>query len=316
MTDCAGNRGGRHLPSPKLYLALSRTPHGVLDLAMPLAAMLLQLGGFPPLWVVLVGLVSVFAGYTAVYAVNDIVDHDTDKAALRFKERQPTDGARYLDAVFVRHPLAQGLLTMRQAVYWAGFWAVVSLAGAWLLNPVCALLLFLGVLLETVYCKLLRVTHWRAAVNGVVKTLGPMAAVFAVEPAPQLGFLLLLFLWIFFWEIGGQNIPADWHDIEQDRALGARTVPVALGPSKASTLAVGCLVGSLLLSLPLFVTAPLQVPLPLALVGVAWGWCFTAGPARRLARSLDRADASALFNRSSFYPSAMLAVILLSVLFF
>ena len=27
--------------------------------------------------------------------------------------------------------------------------------------------------------------------------------------------MLLIFFWLFFWEIGGQNIPADWHDIEE-----------------------------------------------------------------------------------------------------
>jgi hypothetical protein len=44
-----------------------------------------------------------------------------------------------------------------------------------------------------------------------------MAAVFAVSPHPSRGFVLLLFLRLFCWEIGGQNVPADWHDLEEDQ---------------------------------------------------------------------------------------------------
>ena len=64
----------------KLFLALSRTPHGLLDLATPGLAALLCLGGFPTPGVTLLGLLTVFAGYTAVYALNDLVDYRTDLA--------------------------------------------------------------------------------------------------------------------------------------------------------------------------------------------------------------------------------------------
>jgi len=36
-----------------------------------------------------------------------------------------------------------------------------------------------------------------------------MAAVVAVDPDPSAAFLIALFLSLFFWEIGGQNIPND-----------------------------------------------------------------------------------------------------------
>jgi 4-hydroxybenzoate polyprenyltransferase len=58
----------------KLFLALSRTPHGLLDLATPLLAALLWLGHLPPGDVTALGILGAFAGYTAVYALNDIVD--------------------------------------------------------------------------------------------------------------------------------------------------------------------------------------------------------------------------------------------------
>ena len=59
----------------KLFLALSRTPHGLLDLATPALAAILCLGALPPLSTTLVGLITVFSGYTAVYALNDLVDY-------------------------------------------------------------------------------------------------------------------------------------------------------------------------------------------------------------------------------------------------
>ncbi len=295
----------------KLYLALSRTPHGLLDLATPFLAMLLWLGGFPPFWVICVGLITVFAGYTAVYAVNDIVDFRTDRKNADAALEQTGEG--YLDAIFIRHPLAQGHLRMWQAVLWAVFWSLTALAGAWTLNPVCAGLFVLGVLLETIYCKLLTVTYWRALINGVVKTLGPLAAVLAVDPHPALWYLLLVFLWVFFWEIGGQNIPADWYDIEMDSEQNARTIPVALGKEKASRLLVGSLSLSLVLSFVLFVASPLHMSLWLALPALAAGVWLCLLPGLKVRRSLDRRDTSVLFNRASYYPAVMLVFALLSL---
>ena len=71
-------RYSNRLSKLPLFLALSRTPHGLLDMAAPFAA-LLWLGAFPPLTVMLLGVVTVFAGYTAVYALNDVVDYQNDR---------------------------------------------------------------------------------------------------------------------------------------------------------------------------------------------------------------------------------------------
>ena len=52
----------------KLFMALSRTPHGLLDMATPALAALFWLGAIPSLRVVMIGVITAFAGYTAVYA--------------------------------------------------------------------------------------------------------------------------------------------------------------------------------------------------------------------------------------------------------
>jgi 4-hydroxybenzoate polyprenyltransferase len=297
----------------KLFLALSRTPHGLLDLATPLLAALLWLGRLPPGHVAALGILAAFAGYTAVYALNDIVDYRTDMEKI--SQAGFARDVAYLDAALVRHPLARGLLRLPAAVAWAGGWALVSLIAAYLLNPVCAFILIGGCLLETVYCLLLRVSQLRALVSGVVKTLGGLAAVFAVDPSPEPSFLLLLFLWLFFWEIGGQNVPADWHDIEEDAALAAKTVPVVYGPRGASIIVLVTLTVSVVLSGFFLGLAPAGLPVFLLITALAAGAFFLLWPAVRLFRSRDRKEATVLFNRASYYPLSLLVLVAAALLF-
>jgi 4-hydroxybenzoate polyprenyltransferase len=294
----------------RLFLALSRTPHGLLDLAAPALAALLWLGHFPPLSVTALGLLTVFAGYTAVYALNDVVDYRVDREKLRL-EGGPKAG-HYLDAVFVRHPLAAGLVSFREGLLWTGAWALVALLGAYRLNPACALIFLLGCGLEAAYCLLLKVSHLRLLVAGVVKSLGAVAAVFAVDPAPSPVFLALLFFWLFCWELGGQNIPADWHDVEQDRGLGAKTIPVVLGLKQAGALVMLSLAGCLVFSVAVLRLTPMRFSFFQQFLVLAAGLYLLLLPAWRLSRSPTRNRAAALFNRASYYPLAVLAVVLLS----
>ncbi len=301
----------RH-PRLKLLLALSRTPHGVIDIANPALAALLCLGHFPPLSVTLLGLITVFAGYTAVYALNDLVDFRTDREKVRLGGYG--DGEDFLDGVLVRHPLAKGVLPLTAGILWAVGWGVVAMAGAWLLNPVCLYIFLAGGVLEAVYCLLLRVTPLRTIINGIVKSLGAVAAVFAVQPAPSVVFLVILFAWIFFWEIGGQNIPNDWTDLEEDRRFNAKTIPVQLGLERAALLAGGCLVAAYLLTFLLMWRSPLGfggVDL-LAAAGLG-GWLMLL-PVQRLVAAGDRRKAMDLFNKASHFPLSILAVVLFRLL--
>lgn len=295
----------------KLFLALSRTPHGLLDLCTPLLTALLWLGQPPPARIILLGVIAAFAGYTAVYALNDLVDYRSDKEKI--SQAGFDRPGNYLDGVQLRHPLARGYLSLPAALAWTGGWAGLALLTAYLLNPVCALILVIGCGLEAVYCLLLRVSHLRTLLSGIVKTLGGLAAVFAVDASPDGGLLLLVFFWLFFWEIGGQNIAADWHDIQEDSRLGARTVPVAFGPRTASRLVLITLAVSLILSGVLFRAAPLVLPWPLYLAVLVIGAYLLMLPALRLLRTRDRDEAAALFNRASYYPCTLLPIVLLAV---
>jgi 4-hydroxybenzoate polyprenyltransferase len=98
----------------KLFLSLSRTPHGLIDMATPVFAALIWIGHFPSFTVVFLGLLTTFAGYTAVYALNDIVDYRLDRQTVQQGGTCPADGD--LDAILVRHPMACGFLSFREGL--------------------------------------------------------------------------------------------------------------------------------------------------------------------------------------------------------
>ena len=303
-------------PRLKLFLALSRTPHGVIDIATPALAALLCLGHFPPLVTTLLGVITVFAGYTAVYALNDLVDYRTDKEKIRAGGFGGDEAYMDLDGVLVRHPLARNVLGLPEGILWAGGWALVAMVGAWMLNPVCFFIFLAGGLLEAVYCLLWRVTPLRAMINGIVKSLGAVAAVYAVNPQPPMLFLGVLFGWIFFWEIGGQNIPNDWTDIEEDRRFRARTIPIKLGLVRAGILTVACLVTAFLLTFLLIWVSPLKLGV-IHLLGLAGlGIWLMLMPALRLVETNDRQQAMDLFNKASYFPLSVFVVVLVRLLLF
>ncbi len=296
----------------KLFLALSRTPHAMIDMVTPALGALLWLGTLPPLAVILVGLVTVFAGYTAVYALNDLVDYRTDLKKVAAGGYQGQDD--YLDGALVRHPMAQGLLGFREGLFWALGWGAVAMVGAWWLNPAC-LLIFMGAcLLEILYCRMWQVSPLRTVISGAVKTAGTMAALWAVDPAPNPGFVLLLFAWIFCWEVGGQNVPADWTDLAEDRCFHARTIPVRLGLERAMAIIAFSLGAAVVLNLVVFAISPLDLGIPYRLAALAIGTGLLLYPAYRVYRTRARPDVMTLFNRASYYPVSLFLVVLARLL--
>ncbi|MFC1504878.1 UbiA family prenyltransferase [Thermodesulfobacteriota bacterium] len=311
MTDVSSAKSTGRFEQLKLYFALSRTPHGLLDMATPAFAALLYLGGFPSFGVVLIGLVTAFAGYTAVYALNDIIDYRTDKQRGNDATVPPEN---YLDAAMVRHPMAIGLLTYKQGLLWATGWALVAFIGAYVLNPMCVVIFLGGAVLETVYCLLWRVSPWRAVVSGFVKNSGPVAALFAVDPHPSPRFLIILFGAFFFWEIGGQNIPNDWADLNADSRLRAKTIPVHLGAERAANLALIALVVALALIVILFALS-FPGPRGLAVLSTAVvGIALLLIPGLRLFYAKSRAAAVVLFNRASYFPLTLLGLVLILIM--
>ena len=115
----------------KRFFALSRTTHGVLDLATPGFVALLWLGAFPHWQTILLSVFTAFAAYTAIYALNDLVGIAVD--------REKFDGginAGYsVEASALRYPLAQNALSYRSGWLWFTAWFASALIGSYLLNP-------------------------------------------------------------------------------------------------------------------------------------------------------------------------------------
>jgi 4-hydroxybenzoate polyprenyltransferase len=278
----------------------------------PAFGALLWLGDFPPLQIIVVGLITTFAGYTAVYALNDVVDYRADKEKVA--QGGIASPGSDLDGLLARHPMAQGLLSLKEGLFWAMAWALLALVGAYILNPVCVLIFLGGCALETTYCLLWRVSPLRALVSGIVKTSGAVAAVFAVDPNPALIYLVLLFLLLFFWEIGGQNIPNDWTDLDADRRLDAKTIPIRWGLAIASGIIMVTIVLALGLSGLLFYFSQIRSDHFFLTLALVVGGYLLLWPAISLHQTRTPSQAMVLFNKASYYPAVMLLVVVLQII--
>ncbi len=295
----------------KRFFALSRTTHGVLDLALPGFVALLWLGEFPPILTILLSLFTAFAAYTAIYALNDLVGIAVDKE----KFAGGINAGYSVEASDLRYPLAQNALSYNKGLLWFGGWFAVALIGAYFLNPFIIVILLAAALLEIIYVLLLKVTYLRTFVSGLVKSSGPIAAIYVVDNNPPIPLVLLILAWVFVWEIGGQNVPADWNDTAEDKRVNARTIPLQLGTQTAGIIVLITLSLTVLLSLFLPLASPLNLGWPYRLASAAAGAFLLLKPGYDLYRQQTEGRMAAkLFDNASFYPMAQLAIITVFVL--
>lgn len=296
----------------KRFLALSRTTHGVLDLAMPGFVALLWLGSFPPILTIIISLFTAFAAYTAIYALNDLVGIAVD----REKFAGGINAGYSVEASDLRYPLAQNALSYGKGALWFMTWFIVALIGAYFLNPFIVAILIAAALLEVAYVLLFKVTYLRAFVSGLVKSSGPIAAIYVVDPNPDTAKVLLILAWVFVWEIGGQNIPADWNDTVEDKRVNAKTIPLQLGTQTAGLIVLLTLELTVLISLFLPLASPLNLGWLYHLASAAAGTFLLLKPGYDLYRQQTEGRMAAkLFDNASFYPMAQLAIVALFVLF-
>ena len=278
----------------------------------PAFGALLWLGHFPPVHTIVIGIITTFAGYTAVYALNDVIDYksDREKAAKGGLSNTGSD----LDSIIIRHPMAHGLLSFNEGLFWAIGLTILALIGAYILNPVCVLIFLCGCALETLYCLLWRVSPFRTIVSGAVKTSGALAAVFAVDPHPSGMYITGLFLLLFFWEIGCQNIPNDGFDIEEDKRFNARTIPVVYGIQTANVIIVAAVILTLIMGIAIFYLSWTIDSFSFIFMSVAVGVYLLLLPALKLYQSRKQSHAMALFNKASYYPAALLVIVLIKMM--
>ncbi len=292
------------------FFALSRTTHGILDIATPGFCALLWLGAFPAWQVILLSLLTAFAAYTAIYALNDLAGMVVDRQKLA----GGINPGYSVEASDLRYPLARLLLPRRDGWLWFAAWFALALVGSYLLNPVIVIILIAAAVLEVVYCLLLKVTYLRTFVSGLVKSCGPIAAIFVVDHHPAPILLLPVLAWVFFWEIGGQNVPADWNDTVEDRRIDAKTIPLFFGPRKAGLVVVVALTLTVITSLFLPLISPAALGWPYVVATALVGSILLLVPAFELLRIQGPRQAAKLFDNASYYPLAQLGIITLFVI--
>jgi 4-hydroxybenzoate polyprenyltransferase len=295
----------------KKYLALSRTTHGILDMASPGFCALLWLGAFPSWQVLLLALFTAYSGYTAIYALNDLVGVVGDREKFGGSGINP---GYSVEASALRYPLAQDALSFRNGAIWFTAWFLLTMVGSYFLNPVIVAIIIGAALLEVAYCLLFKVTYWRTLISGLVKTCGPIAAVFVVNPHPPFSLILLQVAWLFLWEIGGQNIPADWNDVEEDQRVHAKTIPLQAGKKAAGTIVLICLTLSVITSLFLPIISPMRLGLPYLIASLAAGILLLIQPGYQLYKSRENRQAGRLFDKASYYPLTQLAIMTLFII--
>jgi len=286
--------------------------HSVLDVPYLAVGAVLAIGGVPTLRTVLLGLVSAFAGITAIFGLNDMMDRRVD--AVKMKALAAGSPASFdLDSLGLRHPVAQGKLSFGAGWAWVAVWCTTSFAAAWLVRPICALLLVAAAIFEVGYCSLLRVTPWKTILSGCNVAVGGLAGLYAVTNAPSPGLVLLYFLWSLAWEVGCRNIPNDWSDINEDVSLGIKTIPVRFGLRRAARISCA-IMGVTVLSAALF---PLLSPLanwPVYELGsLAAAVFLLLIPSLRWQRELSRESVMVFFNRACFYPLAVFVALCVAV---
>lgn len=296
----------------KRFFAFSRTTHGILDIAAPAFCALLWAGKFPSWQVIVLSLLTAFAAYTAIYALNDLVGLRGDREKFA---GEGINRGYSVEASRLRYPLAQSVLSSRAGWLWFSVWFLLALAGSYFLNPVIIFILIAAALLEVAYCALFKVTYWRTLVSGLVKASGPLAAVFVVNPNPPLFLILLQMGWMIFWEIGGQNIPADWNDVVEDRRVSAKTIPLQFGPRKAGMIVIVFLGLAVITGLFLQVISPIRLGLPYVLASGLAGVVLLIVPAIQLYCAREGCGAGRLFDKASYYPLAQLAIIAVLITF-
>ncbi len=304
MSLAAGRLGSQ----ARAFLGFSRAVQATLSVAQPAFAAVLALHGLPAVGLMVIGLVAAFAGFFAVFALNDLLDVDLDRA--RFDHLRGFAGFD-IDSAMARHPLAQGQLGFPLGLAWVVVLALLGLFCAYLLSPVAAILFVVAALLEIGYCRLARVTTLKFLVTGMMVGCGTLAGWAAVTGEIRAAEILVLFVWMFAWEIGGRNIVNDFADVEEDVRLGIKSVAVVYGPGFAARLTF---VFVLLAAASALAFQPLAgLGLSYAFVAALLGGYLLIWPGLRLWRYPSPQNAMALFNRASFYPPLMLAGLLLSL---
>lgn len=293
----------------KAYLGFSRALVTVFVVAQAGLAAILALGDIPPVSTIVLGVLACAFGSMALIAYNDYLDVEIDKIKLAY---QKSEQAFDIGAMLIQHPIARGILTKKQGLIWILSLAALSMLCTYFLDPTLPLILPIIALWVTLYCKLSRVTPLKTVAVSIAVTLGGIAGWLAVAE-PDRGLFVVFALWTFLWEIGGRNIPNDLNDVDEDREVGIKTVPVVYGTKKAAVIIMMMLFPTWIVSFFLGLLAGLPAPLTGLILAVGFSQLLI--PTMKLLKEQSLENSRALYNSSALYPGIILLILAGNILY-
>jgi 4-hydroxybenzoate polyprenyltransferase len=200
-----------------------------LNLPFALAFLLVAADGWPSPRTLVLVVVAFLGARTAGHSFNRWADREFDRKNPRTQSRAVAAG---------RYPAGFALaLTVGGA-------AVLLVASA-LLNPLALALAPIALLLLLGYSYTKRLGAWTTPFLGLVEAITPAAAFVAVQARiPWPAFLAVGA--VLLWGTAFETIHS-LGDLDSDRALGLRSLPMALGPVRSRRLLLALHLGSVIL---------------------------------------------------------------------
>jgi len=198
---------------------LIRFEHTLFALPFAAAGALLGAGGIPTLRQVGWILVCMVTARSAAMAYNRIVDRDIDA-------RNPRTATREIPA---------GKISVKFASLFTAVMSALFILGAWMLNPLAAMLSPVALAIVFGYSHAKRFTATAHVWLGVALAIAPVGAWIAVKGS--LAFApIVLALAVVSWLIGFDTLYA-LQDVEFDRSAGLHSIPVRFGSGGALVIA-------------------------------------------------------------------------------
>jgi 4-hydroxybenzoate polyprenyltransferase len=200
--------------------------HTVFSFPIAVSAILLETSGHPPLREVVLILLAATAGRNAANAMNRVIDADIDR-------QNPRTANRHLPA---------GTLSKKSLVVFSLAMGVVLTVCAFLLNPLCAILLPVAGIMIIGYSFAKRFTWLCHYWLGLACAIAPMGAFLGLTGAFQFRFFVLAAahaLWVAGFDIIYARL-----DIAFDRRTGIHSIPARFGDKGARAFAAVSHVGT------------------------------------------------------------------------
>ena len=199
----------------KRFLSLVTFAHTVFALPFALLSAVLAARGVPSLPTLALILVAMVGARSAAMAFNRIVDRRIDAANPRTQARD----------------IPAGRVSVLEASVFCAVSALVFVAAAWRLNPLCLALSPVALLVVLGYSYAKRVTALSHVGLGLGLAIAPVGAWIAVTGAFALP-PVVLGLSVLFW-VAGFDVIYSLQDEAFDRAEGLFSLPARLGPRRA-----------------------------------------------------------------------------------